>query len=97
MLPDKRHNLWFAAIVVPRDERDGRVKVVLFHLRQKGPIVQVAVGFSQPGIVNGMVCVMMESVPSPFACACPNEHHHGGDADESINHTLAVPCHCSVA
>src|SRR5438128_2143780 len=91
MVPNERQNLRLAAIIIPRDESDGRVEVVLFHLGEKTPILERAVGLSKPRIVNCKVCVMVRSMPTAFTRTVPNKHHGRSDFRKRAHHTLCVP------
>src|SRR5208283_888653 len=94
MIPKKRDNTRLATIVVPWDESNCCVKVVLFHFTQETFIVDIPIRFPQPRIVDCKVCVMMKCMPTSFARAVPNKHHCRSDSEEctykafSIGHTF---------
>src|SRR5208282_6100810 len=95
MISKKRDNPRLAAIVIPGDERDGCVKVVLFHFAEESFVVDIPIALTQPRIVDRKVCVMMKRMPASFASAVADKHHCGSDS-EKLTYELFSARHASV-
>src|SRR5579863_4418864 len=91
MAAEDRDGLCFAAIVIPRYEGNGCVKVVLFHLLEKTFVAEVPVRLAQPWIIDCQVCVMMESMPTSFPGAVFDKHHYGCDFRKRAFYILGTP------
>src|SRR6266852_9235344 len=84
MVSKKGDNPRVAAVVIPRNESNCRVKVVPIHLLQETFIVDISIGLPQPRIVDCKVRVMMRCVPTSFSRAVPNKHHCRSDSQKRI-------------
>jgi hypothetical protein len=92
MVSEEGDSLRFAPIIIPWNEGNSCVKVMLFHLREQTLVAKVSVRLAEPGIVNRKIRVMMEGVPTSFASCILDKHHHRSNFRKSGFDRIGCRC-----
>src|ERR1700744_1165650 len=87
---EKGNDLQLATIVIPGNEGNRRVEVMLLHLPKKAGVVEISVRLTQPWIVDCEVLIRMGSVPPLIARRILYKHHCRRNSEKGA-YNILVP------